>query len=410
MWIQAWPEMSVYHRWQQWKEHVLLRPVPHTLVSWRFLLPGQSRAVKLHRKVFLGAWPRRPRWQWALITLYSGVTWLLFFSWQQIYFCMKDRSRQLCTEFGVSPRKQLFDVLCLAFLHGIPAEDYYEYGLFRRARKQWFEYIYPHELPHWHQVLSAGASRETLHLIADKKNFGEQMAAQGLASVETCAFLASGMPVTKSDIFSGHSFFFKPNTGSQGDGCFALSMDGKTGQYRLCGDEIFEGEDDILAEINRRVQQQDYLVQPLLQNHQLIADLCGAQLAPLRLVTGMLASKPVALFASLGIPCSDELNTYWWLDIDVASGEFFDRGDVKPDEFHRIMQRMGKTTIPFWSEVVDICLKAHLVCPDLPGIGWDVAITSSGVKLLEGNFNWGVDVHQLFNGPALDTVLVDIYQ
>jgi len=399
------------HRWQQWKEHVLLRPVPHTLVSWRFLLPFQSRAIQLHRRVFLGAWPRLPRWQWALIALYSSMTWLLFHSWQQIYFCMKNRSRDVAAEYCVPVHKQLVDLLYIALLHGIPPDDFYDYGLFNRPRKQWLEYIYPHELPQWHQVLSAGMRQKTLHLMTDKRAFAEHMNEKGIASVETCAFFARGEAVKADSIFSGRSLFFKPNTGSRGEGCFALSFDSETGQYQISDDEKVLAEEDILAEINRRIELQDYLVQPLLKNHRLVDDLYGAsKLVNLRLVTGIIRGKPDALFASLLIPCVDEYNTYWWLDIDVSSGLLLRRANVEPDELQVLMQRLGGRASPFWREAVDICLKAHSLFPDLPSIGWDVAITSSGVKLLEGNFWWGVDGHQELNGPALHTALVDVYQ
>jgi len=400
------------HRWKQLKDYVLLRPVPHTLVSWRFLLPRQSRAIRLHRRVFLGAWPKRPRWQWALIALYSSMTWLFFFSWQQVYMCMKKRSRKVAEEFHVPAGRQLVDLLLLALLHGIPPDDYYDYALFGRPRRQWLAYIYPHELPQWHQVLSVGVSQRTLHLMTDKKAFSEEMAEHGIASVETCAFLARGEAVKADSIFSGHSFFFKPNAGSQGEGSLALSFDEEACRYRLSADDdVIESMEDILAEINQRVQQQDYLLQPLLQNHRAIIELCGvSRLVHLRLVTGIHREGPVALFASLGVPCSDENNAYWLLDIEVRSGHIMHRDDMQPDEFQRLMQRAQGKALPFWQEALNICLDAHRLFPDLPSIGWDVAITPSGVMLLEGNVNWSVDIHQWFNGPALLTALVDVYQ
>jgi len=317
----------------------------------------------------------------------------------------------VAVEFCVPVRKQLADLLNIALLHGIPPEDYYDYGLFNRPRKQWLEYIYPHELPQWHQVLSVGVSQKTLRLMTDKKAFAEEMAEHGIASVETCALFARGEVVKAGGVFSGRSLFFKPNTGSRGEGCFAVSFDSETGQYQIFDDENVLAEEDILVEINRRIELQDYLVQPLLQNHPLINDLCGAsKLVNLRLVTGMISEQPDALFAALLIPCVDEHNTYWWLDIDVSSGLLIHRANVESEEFQVLMQRVGGRALPFWQEAVDICQRAHRLFPDLPSIGWDVAITPSGVKLLEGNFWWGVDGHQELNGPALHTALVDVYQ
>jgi hypothetical protein len=339
------------------------------------------------------------------------MTWLLFYSWQQIYFCLKNRSRDVAAEYCIPVSKQLVDLLHIALLHGIPPDDYYDYGLYNRPQKQWLEYIYPHELPQWHLVLSAGVRHETLHLMTDKRAFAEQMTKQGIASVETCAFFARGDVAKAGSVFSGRSLFFKPNTGSQGEGCFALSFDSETGQYHISDNEDVLAEEDILAEINRRIELKDYLVQPLLQNHCLIDDLCGvSKLVNLRLVTGIIGGQPQALFASLLVPCLAEHNTYWWLDLDVSAGLLIHRDNVKSGELHALMQGMGGRALPFWQEAVDLCFKAHRLFPDLPSIGWDVALTSSGVKLLEGNFWWGVDGHQEFNGPALHTALVDVYQ
>lgn len=44
--------------------------------------------------------------------------------------------------------------------------------------------------------------------------------------------------------------------------------------------------------------------------------------------------------------------------------------------------------IPFWQEVKDVINQAALLVPDNKSIGWDVAITSQGPQLIEGNHNW----------------------
>lgn len=53
-----------------------------------------------------------------------------------------------------------------------------------------------------------------------------------------------------------------------------------------------------------------------------------------------------------------------------------------------------------WDEVVDIAQKAHSCFSDLFSIGWDLAVTPDGVRLIEGNINWAVDPHQI-NKPLL---------
>lgn len=45
-------------------------------------------------------------------------------------------------------------------------------------------------------------------------------------------------------------------------------------------------------------------------------------------------------------------------------------------------------TIPFWTETVSLCKKAALHNISNKSIGWDVAITTFGPELLEGNHDW----------------------
>jgi hypothetical protein len=52
----------------------------------------------------------------------------------------------------------------------------------------------------------------------------------------------------------------------------------------------------------------------------------------------------------------------------------------------------GKTivgfAIPFWQETMQMVVKAAMLTPENRSVGWDVAITSVGPELIEGNHNW----------------------
>jgi len=381
-------------------------------MSWRFLLPHQRRTIQLHRKVFLCAWPGRPRWQWLLIALYSAVTWLVYFGWRQVFLVIKHRSQRVSEKFYVPVWKQLLDLLSLAFLHGIPPCFYYQYRLFHTPHKKWLDYIYSHELPHWHQVLSGKVSHNTILLMTEKRAFAEYMAKQGLAAVTTYAFFSHGTQLKPDDIFQEQSFFFKPDIGSRAEGCLLLSFDEKTGIYQLDTGETIETGDKILADVNRRVLQQAYLLQPLLRNHQHIAELCcTSRLVTLRLVTGIIEEQPTALFAQLEIYCPvDQKDSWLLLGLDLATGQLYKSNEYEHEAHQKTGQQLHGKTLPFWQEAMAICLEAHQYFPDLPTIGWDVVFTPTGVKLLEGNINWGIVGHQwLSDQPLLNTQLVEAY-
>lgn len=46
--------------------------------------------------------------------------------------------------------------------------------------------------------------------------------------------------------------------------------------------------------------------------------------------------------------------------------------------------------LPFWEETKKLVTKAHEQLKDIKSIGWDIAITSRGPVLLEGNDNWEI--------------------
>lgn len=58
--------------------------------------------------------------------------------------------------------------------------------------------------------------------------------------------------------------------------------------------------------------------------------------------------------------------------------------DMHPDSGHRITGQ----TLPFWKESLALCQKAHEMFREIATVGWDVAVTDEGPKLLEANPVW----------------------
>ncbi|WP_319502700.1 sugar-transfer associated ATP-grasp domain-containing protein [uncultured Draconibacterium sp.] len=54
--------------------------------------------------------------------------------------------------------------------------------------------------------------------------------------------------------------------------------------------------------------------------------------------------------------------------------------------------------LPLWQEIIEYVKKAHQLFYGLHSIGWDVAVTDSGIMLIEGNDNWDTDFAQWNNG------------
>jgi len=66
--------------------------------------------------------------------------------------------------------------------------------------------------------------------------------------------------------------------------------------------------------------------------------------------------------------------------------------------------------IPRFQETLEVALAAQSAFPEVPSVGWDVAITDDGPLLLEANLNWGIDIVQIVGrGPLGDTKYPELY-
>ncbi len=61
--------------------------------------------------------------------------------------------------------------------------------------------------------------------------------------------------------------------------------------------------------------------------------------------------------------------------------------------------------LPFWQETLSLVKSLCKVLPEAKTIGWDIAITSTGPQLLEGNHNWGKLLWQKTHERGLKPVL-----
>ena len=51
-------------------------------------------------------------------------------------------------------------------------------------------------------------------------------------------------------------------------------------------------------------------------------------------------------------------------------------------------------TVPCWNEVLAVSRQVAKSMPDVRCVGWDVAVTTDGVRIIEGNCSWGTRLIQ----------------
>lgn len=148
------------------------------------------------------------------------------------------------------------------------------------------------------------------------------------------------------------------------------------------------------------------IIEEFVQQHQALQCLSPNSLNTVRLITHftkdhdtniigaslrMGIEKQTDNLSSGGIACSIDVNT----GIISNNGVSFDiRQPQKQNHPISKVQLVG-FKIPFWDDVLEMCIYAAKQCPENRSIGWDVAITESGPILIEGNHDWGARVWQM---------------
>ncbi len=377
---------------------------PYCMFSWRYLVPGENSKVKLHRRAFIASLSRRPRILWWLIALHSYFLWYVFNGWRQCYRVWLIFSVDLSLSEGLGRGKQLKDLLILTFLYTTPPRFYYSYRLYQCSQIEWFDFIYTHELPYWHNMISPRPSVASCLLLSNKAVFSQVMLQRGIPAVKTSHHIINGKDVNDMALFQKQSLFLKPSKGSRKQGCFTLLFNHASGQYQLQGKGACVDENiAIKTLITEQSQRQEYLIQPLLINHTWFSKfLRPTQLITLRIITVFDGEKSECISAIMEIPVSESLNQVIPVGIDITTGRLFpcEVPYKIPDDRRKIIDAFEGQILPYWQEATTIAKDAHLSCGDITTVGWDLALTNQGIKILEGNINWGVEVHQ-YGGKCL---------
>ncbi len=177
---------------------------------------------------------------------------------------------------------------------------------------------------------------------------------------------------------------------------------------------------DLSSYLNNK---EDFIVQPVLENHKDIKALNPTSLNTLRIVTcrtkagdyelwdpGMIRigrqSAVVDNFAKggmgVGLTEDGKLKRYGY-----SHNENFEYSKMERHPDSQIL--FDGYEIPFYKEAVSLILKAHKLFPLLQTIGWDIAITKDGPVLVEGNHDWDIEMLQIVHHKGSVARLREIY-
>jgi hypothetical protein len=309
---------------------------------------------------------------------------------------------------GVGLWRQFRDLIVVALRHGLDAQVYYMFELYRSERRaRTAGYLTRYEMKNGlYKVLTWQVSKTTRRImLGDKLGMNRICEENGIATVPILIVAEDGNLEYRCERPAGleRDLLLKPrqSKGSRGIEVIRYS----DGRY-LCENGATLDHDGLIALIAQRSTDAPILVQPLIKNHPGLADLAEQALMRMRVITCLdHGGSPVLTHAVLSNLC--KLETTWPIDIelgaavDLESGALGtmtgDKADAWLDwsEDHPITRaRVRGRVVPCWDDIRAIALAAHAACRDRALVGWDIAVGEDGAMLLEGNSYPDVDFLQ----------------
>lgn len=337
--------------------------------------------------------------------------------------------------YGVPRWRQLADMLWAAQRWNINPQEYYLTRLFARSRPV-AHVLARHEVALVLARLCEGLDQGKLD---DKARFHEHARAHGLPVAETYAVFQDGalsrwLDARRPDDVPAAGLVLK-----------ATSLSGGRGfeRWRLVDDarrELPLARRGAAAAADRRWRRGDetltraallerararsassgrVIVQRALDNHPELAQIAPDALSTLRVITYRRPGHaPETLYAGLRVPGAgvevDNLGQGGAMAdvLDLTQGTL---AAAEPDRVERGALDAHPLTgaaitgrrLPRWPEPLELCARAHATLPELPFVGWDVAITPDGAVLVEGNTVWGGCERVGLGGTAFTTCALE---
>jgi|GEM_PF-6179191 len=411
--------VSLKDFWPKLRKNVLRRRQPFTTFNWRFLLPGQSRGVRIHRYVFFNMHRNYPRSLRVLAAVYNLGRWWLYFAIREVIIVYKAGNKTCSEKYEIAKSRQIIDLFAITFAYCIPAWEYYQSRLHQWPRSQWLDFAYDFQATAWHEALAYENSRQSHELLNNKAQTEQFLTRHNLSALTALKLNEADAEIIEEDIEKfPDEFFIKPTVGNRSLGCLTIRKHTELEDKILFEFEHFQNSaifrHKTLEDINKFIGKQEYLVQPVERNHpDLVKLLDTDKLGTIRLVSSNTKDGIFAQTAVLEAPVKYKPAVYWNAAIDIDSGELLEptnKNILDNEDFKDWFDKVKGKTFPSWSDLKSLCLAAHAKLPEFLTIGWDMALTQSGPKIVEGNICWGLKQYQqVMQVPLLQTRIGSMY-
>jgi putative polysaccharide biosynthesis protein len=381
-------------------------PPPHLL--WIMRGRAETTAGFIHRAYCRALWNERGFLGRLQLSAWY-LAWPLIFALTSIWATVLN-GRAIARRTGKPIARQVAEQVIVAWRFGCLPPSYYMFELFdeqRLARGR--DYLHRFELKGgiyrlMKSGMKSGAAARMAPGLGNKNEFTEWCKANNLPVPENHLIHRAGDPIATLKPPPG-DLFIKPLRETGGTGAEAW-LHVAAGQYRSLLDGECLAEVDLFERIKRR--NEDVLVQTRLLNHDAIRDLSNGALMTVRLITflnetGAYEATHAGLRMAIGANRLVDNSHAGGIiaAVDMKSGRLGPATDIglrpnigwcthHPDTGAVIEGRV----LPLWPETVALACRAHAAFAPRMIVGWDIAITSDGPTLIEGNGSPGIDLLQ----------------
>lgn len=325
-----------------------------------------------------------------------------------------EQVRSLWTKLGaVAARRRLPRVLLVPRLarlvlhHGFAPDEVMRWGLLERPQGDVGRYVSDARLKAMQAKLNPPEHKDELK---DKARFAEVCARLGLPHPRVLAAfdLRGGEPAHAAgraalDAIAPGALFLKPRRGAQGRAARVLD---RIAAGFVEQDGSVRSARELVDDLAREQRYTTWLVQERLANSAAVQAISPSRaLQTLRIITFLDdEGRPFVLGSQWRLAPPDAIkdnfakgaNGNFLCNIDVEHGRI--RNAVRLDATGTLMEvverhpvsgvALAGLAVPHWDEAVGLALRAAVALAPSRTIGWDIALSATGVMVVEANRNW----------------------
>jgi len=325
----------------------------------------------------------------------------------EIPYVLMQSSRRFKSETGKSSLWQFFSLVGAVLFLKLRAKEYYLYRLDQVSDRIFQQTFIPQAcFLRWAWYLNL---RSCQKIWWDKLSFFSFCLENKLTTVPILSVYEKGEKRELVPMDASCDVIVKPDNGSCGLGVERWKFHESCYQW----DEKRLDSVDFESYLLNLGRQECILLQPCLVNHPEMKGLNNGGLATVRCSTFKNAEGGAeAIMPVLRMPCGVSIVDNFQRDNLVAPIDL-DSGKLGP-AYRKIdgvvveVLRHPDTgcviegeRLPFWRELIALCLDAQKCCKEEQFVGWDVAITLEGPVLIEANLSFGIEAIQVAHSLGL---------